>query len=92
MSDFHEIHLLLVLWLVKKRLLCVFASREHAFQEFVGTARGQSLFGSNHDVGYKVFFFFKQCTILTTQRKVDFGLRLRMNSLMRFPVVLMPLT
>ena len=56
-DEFQDIHILVVLWLIKKRLLCICASREHAFQEFVGTESGQSLFGRNHDVGYTVLSF-----------------------------------
>lgn len=46
---------LLFFGLFKKRLLCVFASREHA--------SGQSLFGRNHDVWYKVLSFLTMYNI-----------------------------
>lgn len=48
----------MVLWLIKKRLLCTYVGRHKAFLAFVsGTDAGQHLFDMNRDVGFVILGF-----------------------------------
>ena len=55
--EFCDVKLLVVIWLVKKRLLCMAIARDKAFQCFVATSSGGSLVERNHDVGYHILSF-----------------------------------
>lgn len=48
---------LVVIWLIKKRLLCTIVSRDKAFRTFLATERGQRLDTKNRDVCFHIHSF-----------------------------------